>query len=280
MEKKIITEPMIHQYEKNLLEDEKCIATVRKYTRDITAFYEFVGSAPLTKEIVIQYKHCLTHHYAPASVNSMLAAVNGFLKAQGWYDCTVKSVRIQPQAFRPKEKELTKEEYYRLLTAASEKKNERISLLMQTVCSTGIRISELRFITVEAARRGSVQVFPKGKNRQILLPSSLCRKLTAYAQERHIPSGSIFVTKTGKPMDRSNIYHEMQSLCKAANVSSEKAHPHNLRHLFACQYYNSSKDLSHLADLLGHSSVNTTRIYTSISSEEQISQIEQLGLVL
>lgn len=150
---------------------------------------------------------------------------------------------------------------------------------MQTVCSTGIRISELRFITVEAARRGSVQVFLKGKNRQILLPSSLCKKLTAYAQERHIPSGSIFITKTGNPMDRSNIYHEMQSLCEAAN-GSKKVHPHNLRHLFACQYYNSSKDLSHLSDLLGHSSVNTTRIYTSISSEEQISRIEQLGLVL
>lgn len=210
----------------------------------------------------------------------MLAAVNRFLKAIGRYDCTVKALRIQRQAFRPKEKELSKGEYYRLLAAAKKRKDTRLYLLIQTLCATGIRVSELRFITVEAVERGCATVSLKGKNRQVLLPAALRRELQKYAKRRGIRCGSIFVTRTGKPMDRSNILHAMKSLCADANVNPGKVFPHNLRHLFACLFYQAYKDISRLADLLGHSSINTTRIYTSVNGAEQQRQIERLGLVI
>ena len=209
----------------------------------------------------------------------MLAAVNVFLRSLEWYDCIVKSLKIQKEAFREKERDLTKEEYYRLLSAAENKGDLRLSLIMQTICATGIRISELRFITVEAVKIGYARVYSKGKQRTVLLPEVLCRKLKSYRRERNLKKGSLFVTRNGRPMDRSNIYHAMRALCQDARVMGKKIFPHNLRHLFALTYYKVKKDISHLADLLGHSNINTTRIYTMVSGEEQARQLEFLGLV-
>lgn len=279
MQNTTISKTMILDFRNRLLSEERSAATIRKYIRDVEVFAMFVGTRELSKELVIQYKQILVEKYAPTSVNSMIASVNRFLKVSGRYDCTVKSLRIQRQIFRAKEKELTKAEYYRLLETAKKRGDMRLCMLMQTICATGIRVSELRFVTVEAACSGRATVTLKGKTRQVLFPSALCRELRQFAKERGIQSGSIFITRNGNPLDRSNILHAMKSLCKEANVSPSKVFPHNLRHLFACLYYQVSKDLSHLADLLGHSSVNTTRIYTCVSGTEQVKQIERLGLV-
>ena len=267
-------------FQKNLIENERSGATVSKYLRDVRTFAAFAGEETVCKELVIRYKQYLIENYAPSSVNSMLAALNCFFKEMGWYECTVKAVRIQRQAFRTKERELTKAEYLRLLEAAKARKDTRLCLLMQTVCATGIRISELKFITLNAVKCGRAVVSLKGKIRQVLIPPALCWKLKQYAKERGIRSGSIFITKSGKPLDRSNILHEMKRLCKAAGVDRCKVFPHNLRHLFATLYYAASKDLSRLADILGHVSVNTTRIYTSVSGVEQCREIGRLGLIL
>lgn len=275
----VINASMLDDFRAMLVNDEKSKATIEKYTRDLESFCRFAHGMAVTKELVIGYKQYLVERYAPASVNSMLAAINRFFREQGWYDCIVKALKIQRQSFREKERELTKEEYYRLLRAAKQRGNTRLYLLMQTICSTGIRVSEVRFITVEVVRRGRAVVSLKGKTRQVLLPSALCRELKSYAKEKGIRSGSIFVTAGGKPMDRSNILHEMKALCQLAGVERTKVFPHNLRHLFACLYYKVSKDLSRLADVLGHSNVNTTRIYTCVSGAEHARQLERMGLV-
>lgn len=277
----IINEAMIYEFQKKLEEDEKTMATIRKYVHDIRVFFDYVGTAgAVSKATMIGYKEYLVSQYAAVSVNSMLAAVNAFLKEQGWYDCVVKALKIQKEAFRAVEKELTKQEYYRLLDAAKESGNIRLYMIMQTLCSTGIRISELKFITVESLSKRCAIVSSKGKQRRVLLPEVLCKKLKKYASEREIKNGSIFVTRTGRAVDRSNICHEMKALCEAAGISRGKVFPHNLRHLFAATYYNMKKDISHLADLLGHSNINTTRIYTLVSSKEQEKQIEVLGFVV
>jgi len=280
MNERILTNEQISEYKTILMREEKSSATIQKYKRDIETFSNYVKNTPVTKELVIQYKQHLLSRYAPNSVNSMLAAINSFFKEMGWYDCVVKAVKIQRQAFREKTRELTKEEYYRLLETAKRKKDTRLYLLMQTICATGIRVSELRFITIEAIRQGKATVSLKGKTRQVLIPKALIKELSRYASERRIKSGSIFITRKGNPVDRSNILHDMKALCSAANVERTKVFPHNLRHLFACIYYRAEKDLSRLADLLGHSNVNTTRIYTSISGDEQQRQIDRLGLVI
>jgi len=277
---RIITPERIQAFKEHLIYEEKGAATREKYIRDVRAFYAFVGETSMTKEKALGYKQYLIEHYAPASVNSMLVAINQFLKHMGWHDCVVKRLRIQQQGFRNREQELTKAEYFRLLEAAREKGDTRLFLLMQTLCSTGIRISELRFITIEAIRRGRATVSLKGKTRQVLIPKTLVRELTRYAQSVNIQEGCIFVTRSGKPMDRSNIFHSMRNLYELAGVDRQKIYPHNMRHLFACQYYKVEKDLSRLADLLGHSSINTTRIYTSTSGIEQQRQIDNLGLVI
>lgn len=267
-------------FKSRLIEDERSAATIDKYMRDLTAFRDFAGQAPISKELAMRYKQHLIESYAPASVNSMLAAVNRFFREMGWHDCQVKTLKIQRQAFRPKDRELKKAEYLRLLKAAKTQGKQRLYLLMQTVCATGIRISELRFITLEAAVSGVATVSLKGKTRKVLIPKTLCKQLTQYAEEHGIRSGAIFVSAKGNPLDRSNILHEMKSLCDAAKVDRRKVFPHNLRHLFACLYYKAEKDLSHLADILGHSSINTTRIYTCTSSDTQVRQIDKLGLVI
>lgn len=272
---------LINAFERMLIEEEKCASTRKKYVRDVKALLAYLGEPGcVTKAAVIAYKQHLTERYAVATVNAMLASINSFFKKMSWYDCVVKSLRVQQAAFRPPERELTKAEYYRLLQTAKAQGNERLYLLMQTLCGTGIRISELPFITVEAVTAGRARVTLKGKTRAILLPAALCRELRRYTRARRIRTGSVFVTRGGRPVDRSNVFREMKAICPEAGVDPRKVFPHNLRHLFACTYYQAEKDISHLADLLGHSSINTTRIYLMKSSAEQAHQLEHLGLVI
>ena len=284
MSEHLMGEMQLDEFRRQLTEEERSRRTVEKYLRDVRAFLRYLkggenGLSAVEKTVVIRYKEQLLERYKATSVNSMLAALNHFFKDQGWYDCTVRLVRIQRESFRRQERELTREEYFRLVEAAEKKGNRRLSLVMQTLCSTGIRISELPFITVEAVNRGRAVVRLKGKTRTVLLPELLCRMLQVYADRAGIREGSIFVTKSGRPVDRSNVLHEMKNLAEDTGVEKERIFPHNLRHLFAYTYYKTEKDIVHLADLLGHSSINTTRIYTMTSGREQAEQIGQLGLL-
>ncbi len=279
--KHLLEKSMLQEFREQLREEEKARATIEKYMHDVGVFFEYIKEgSEIDKYTVIAYKEYLTEHYAAASVNSMLAAVNAFLKAMGWHECTVRALKIQKEAFRSRERDLTKGEYFRLLDAAKKKKDIRLYWIMQVLCATGIRISELRYITVESLQTGCARVNSKGKQRTVLLPAPLCKKLKKYAAGRKIIRSSIFVTRSGKPVDRSNICHDMKALCEEADICRAKVFPHNLRHLFAVTYYKAQKDLSHLADLLGHANINTTRIYTLVSSEEEKRQIEFLGLVV
>ncbi len=275
-----LNEAMIDEFRLRLEEEEKSSATIDKYIRDVRTFFAYAGVAEsINKTTMIAYKEYLITKYAAASVNSMLTSVNIFLKEMNWHDCVVKILKIQQEAFRAKERDLTKEEYYQLVRTAERKGNIRLSLIMQTIGSTGIRISELKYITVAAINLGYASVCSKGKRRTVLLPEALCQKLKHYVREKKIQRGSVFVTRTGKNVDLSNVCHEMKALGREAGVMKKKIFPHNLRHLFALTYYRAKKDISHLADLLGHSNINTTRIYTLVSGEEQAKQIEFLGLV-
>ena len=246
---------------------------------DVGEFQIWLGEQELCKTEVLAYKSYLCECYAPASVNAALSSLNSFFNFMEWYDLRVKNLKIQKQIFASTDKELTKAEYDRLLQAAKQKKNERLYLLMQTICSTGIRVSEVRYVTVEAVTRGIAEINCKGKRRQVFLPKQLCQILKQYIKQQKINSGAVFVTKNGNPLDRSNIWSDMKKLCKTANVSEKKVFPHNLRHLFARTYYSLQKDIVRLADILGHSSVNTTRIYTMETGEIHRRQIQKLGLL-
>ena len=274
-----LTRELISNFKEYLIEEEKSKATLEKYIRDIETFYSWVGDKELNKVCVLNYKEYLTENYAVASVNSMLSSINSFFAYLEWYELRVKTIKVQKQIFASNEKELTKSEYERLLTAAKAKSNQRLYLLMQTICSTGIRVSELRFITVEAINRGRAEINCKGKRRYAFLPTELCKMLKNYVKEQKIKSGAVFVSKNGNPLDRSNIWSDMKKLCKEAGVSGKKVFPHNLRHLFARTYYTLQKDIVRLADILGHSSVNTTRIYTMETGEIHRKQIQRLGLL-
>lgn len=267
-------------YEGYLKSEERSANTCAKYIRDLCAFAEHLHGRSLCKEVVIEWKETLVQDYAPASVNSMLAALHGFLSWVELPQYRVKPLKIQRNLFARPEKELTRAEYLRLVQAAEQKKNTRLSLLLQTICATGIRVSELPFITVYSVQTGCAVVDCKGKSRTVLLPKELCRALQKYCREKAIGSGVIFRTASGKPLDRTNIWRDMQTLCKSANVEQSKVFPHNLRHLFARTYYTLEKDLSRLADLLGHSNVTTTRIYTMESGTQHMKQLERMGLVL
>jgi len=262
-----------------LIEDERSRHTVEKYTRDVRTFLEFVGLRRYDRADVLAYKAHLIEKYAPASVNSMLSSLNAYFSRTGQRGMQVKLLKIQRGVYLSGEKELTKAEYDRLLAAAKARRNERLYLIMQAICSTGIRVSELRFITAEAIERERAEVDNKGKRRTVFLPRELCRLLKAYCREQKIAQGSVFVTRNGHPVDRSNIWSDMKKLCKDASVDEKKVFPHNLRHLFARTYYSMQKDIVRLADLLGHSSVNTTRIYTMESGETHRAQIQKLGLL-
>ena len=266
-------------FRKHLIREEKSAATIEKYLRDTTGFLKFAADSEITKEVAVAYKNELQEkHYAVRSINSMLASLNCLLEFLGWRDCKVKALRTQRQTYCAEERELSKEEYLRLLGAAQ--KNERLNLLLQTICSTGIRVSELRYFTVEGVAEGEITVRCKSKTRTILVPGKLRRLLLRYARHRGIQSGIIFRTKNGKPLDRSNIWAQMKGLCLAAKVNPSKVFPHNLRKLFARTFYGIEKDIAKLADILGHSSINTTRIYIMTTGTEHRRKIEQLGLVI
>ncbi len=276
---KSISTDLIKNFENYLIEEEKAYATQEKYIRDIKAFSDWTKGETLDKRKVLAYKEYLKSKFAPSSVNSVLSSLNSFFEFNNWYDLKVKTLKIQKQIFAQKDKELTKDEYERLLEAAKKKSNERLYLLMQTICSSGIRVSELQYITVEAINQKRANINLKGKMRVVILPKKLCKTLLKYAKEQKITSGPVFVTKTGKPLDRSTIWKMMKRLCESAHVLKEKVFPHNLRHLFARTYYSIQKDIVRLADILGHSSVNTTRIYTMETGDIHRRQIQSLGLL-
>ena len=262
-----------------LIREEKSTATIEKYLRDTNGFLEYAADREITKELAVAYKAELQKkNYAIRSINSMLASINSLLDFLEWTDCKVKTLRCQRQTYCAEEKELTKSEYLRLLEASQ--KNEQLNLVIQTICGTGIRVSELRYFTVEAVNRGEITVQCKSKTRTILVPGKLKKLLLNYAKHCRIQSGTIFVTKNGKPMDRSNIWAQMKRLCTAAGVNPTKVFPHNLRKLFARTFYGIEKDIAKLADILGHSSINTTRIYIMTTGTEHRRKIERLGLVV
>ena len=275
----IITTEHIDAYCLSLLADERAAGTVAKYRRDLTAFVRWLEGRAVTKESAAGWKaHLMNHGYAPRTINSMLAAINGFFRFMDW-GIRVKFLKIQRQLFRDPAREMTREEYTRLLTTARETGQERLALIMETLCATGIRISELRYITVEAAKDGRATIALKGKIRTILLPTKLLRKLVKYAKKEKIASGAIFRTKSGKPISRRQVWYELKRLCQAAGVEPTKVFPHNFRHLFATTFYKACKDIARLADVLGHSNIETTRIYLAVSGEEQTRQLDRLGLV-
>lgn len=276
---KKITDKIIEKFKKYLIDEEKSAATLEKYIRDIRAFRVWLGGEQLCKAKVMEYKEYLIGSYAPASVNSILSSLNSFFEYNNEYGLKVKTLKIQKQIFAKDEKELTKAEYGRLLTAAKAEGNQKLYLLMQTICATGIRVSELKYVTLEAIKSGRADVNMKGKLRVIIIPKDLCKMLKKYADEQKITSGSIFVTKTGRPLDRTNIWKLMKSLCESAGVDKAKVFPHNLRHLFARTFYSIEKDIVRLADILGHSSVNTTRIYTMETLNICRNQVQRLGLL-
>ena len=280
MKKRIITNQNINSFKKYLLENEKAPATIEKYMRDIRCFAEYAAECMLDKALVLNYKGMLEQKYAVRSTNSMLAALNAFLRFVGWHDLCVKQFKIQKEAYCSEKKEITKAEYVSLVRVAEQKKNERLSLVIQTICGTGIRVSELQSITVEAVRRGEAVVSCKGKTRKIFIVKALQKKLLRYANEQEIVSGILFVTKSGKPLDRSNIWRQMKDLCKQAGVSPEKVFPHNLRHLFARTFYGIERDIAKLADILGHSNINTTRIYIITTGAEHQRRMENMRLII
>lgn len=281
MKGRFLSSEIVEQFQKHLIEDEKSDATIEKYIRDVTAFACYINGAKISKELVIVYKqHLIEDGYAVRSINSMLASLNSLFSFLGWTDLKVKSLKVQQQVFCPEEKELTRAEYERLCRTAQEKHNERLCLIMQTVCSTGIRVSELPFITVEAVKSGKAVVSLKGKTRTILLLKDLQKKLLRYISEQKISEGCVFITRTGKSVSRSNIWREMKGLCEKANVDPRKVFPHNLRHLFARIFYGLEKDIVRLADVLGHSSVNTTRIYIVSTGSEHRHCMEKMRLVI
>ena len=277
---RIITNSMIGDFENYLRSDEKSDNTIEKYLRDVKAFWEFSKSEEVSKAVVMEFKASLAENYEITSANSIIAAVNTFLRFMGWVDCCIKQFKVQKKAFCSEEKELTKAEYIRLVNAAKEKGNERLNLILQTICGTGIRVSELQYITVEAVRKGEAVVSCKNKTRTVFIVRDLQKKLLNYIKAKGITTGCVFITKTGKPMSRCNIWREMKALCEQAGVSPDKVFPHNLRHLFARTFYGIEKDIAKLADILGHSSINTTRIYIITTGAEHKRKMENMRLII
>lgn len=275
----IITEKLIEEFRKYLISQECSEGTLEKYMRDVRRLTAWLAGRAADREIMTAWKEHLVQNYVPATVNSMLAAVNTFFRFIGWEECRMKFLKIQRQMFRESSKELSKEEYQNLLTTAKRRNEERLALLMETMGSTGVRVSEVRYITVEAARSGRVDISLKGKFRTILLPGKLCRKILKYAKKHKIVSGEIFLTRSGRGMTRGQIWAEMKRLCEYAGVESSKVFPHNLRHLFATTFYRACRDITGLASMLGHSSIETTRIYLLTTGAEHRKRLDCLGLI-
>lgn len=279
MKERKLKEMDLKAYMAHLREEERSAATIQKYEHALRRFFA-VARGSITKEAVIRYKESLLVNRAAAGVNSELAALNGFFTYIGWYECRVRPVRVQRRTYCDPGRELSREEYLRLVHTAMARHNRRLALLLQAICSTGIRVSEVKYVTVESLHKGQMEVYNKGKCRLVFLPGALCAKLLCYCREKGIHRGSVFVTRSGRPLDRTNIWAMMKALCRYAEVEPRKVFPHNLRHLFARCFYQVQKDLEHLATILGHSNINTTRIYTQTSGEEHRRQIEQLHLLI
>lgn len=280
MKNRQITNKRLAAYSEALRTEERSPGTVEKYLRDIRALAVWLEGRSVERAALSSWKaHLLERGYAPVTINSMLSAVNSFLRFQGWESCRVKFLRVQRRLFREEHRELTRGDYQKLLEAARSLGRGRLELLIETICATGIRVSEVRYITVAAAQRGVAEISLKGKIRTILLPGKLRRKLLKYARTQKIASGEIFLTKSGKSLSRRQIWREMKQLCVQADVEASKVFPHNLRHLFATAFYQACRDIVKLADVLGHSSIDTTRIYLLTTGTEHIRHLERLGLV-
>lgn len=276
----MIKEDDIQAFERSLYLNEKSRATVSKYVQAVRGLADFLKDGELTKLSLLEYRERLKERKKAQTVNGALSAINAFLDFCGWRDCRVKFLKVQHQVFIEEDRELSETEYKRLLAAAQALKRERLYLLMMTVCGTGIRISELEYITVEAAKAGRAQIRMKGKSRTVILQKELRSRLLQYAKDQGIRGGHIFRTRSGRPLDRSNICHEMKKLCEAANVSPRKVFPHNLRHLFARTFYAIERNLAHLADVLGHSQIETTRIYVAVSASAHEKILNRMELII
>lgn len=278
--KRIITNQMVLSFEKQLLADEKSKNTIEKYLRDLKTLREYMLGKEIEKQSVINFKSSLLDNYEVSSANSIIAAVNAFFKFMKWNDFRIKQFKVQKKTFCSEDKELTKAEYARLVHSATRRGNERLELILQTICGTGIRVSELQFITVEAVQKGKATVSCKNKIRTVFFVRKLQKKLLKYAKRKGITTGCLFTTKSGKPISRANIWREMKALCVDAKVSPNKVYPHNLRHLFARTFYEAEKDIAKLADILGHSSINTTRFYIITSGNEHRQRMENMRLII
>lgn len=279
MEPRKITEETLAAFARQLGEEERSPATLEKYLREVRQFAAFLGGREVTRELAAAWREELSARQSPATVNGKLTALDRLLAFLGWEDCRVKHLRVQRQLFRDSARELSREEYARLVETARRLGRGRLSLLMETICATGIRVSEVRYITAEAVREGRTEIALKGKIRTILLPGKLCRKLEKYARQKKITSGELFLTRSGRPMSRKQIWAEMKGVCRAAVVAPSKVFPHNLRHLFARCFYRVSRDVAKLADVLGHSSIETTRIYLISTGAEHARTLDQLRLI-
>ena len=279
MEPRKITEETLAAFARQLGEEERSPATLEKYLREVRQFAAFLGGREVTRELAAAWREELSARQSPATVNGKLTALDRLLASLGWEDCRVKHLRVQRQLFRDSARELSREEYARLVETARRLGRGRLSLLMETICATGIRVSEVRYITAEAVREGRTEIALKGKIRTILLPGKLCRKLEKYARQKKITSGELFLTRSGRPMSRKQIWAEMKGVCRAAGVAPSKVFPHNLRHLFARCFYRVSRDVAKLADVMGHSSIETTRIYLISTGAEHARTLDQLRLI-
>ena len=277
--RRTITEESVNRYCEWLYGCERSRGTIRQYRHYLRLFMQYMNGKSVEKRDVIMWKGILRERMAPVTVNSALAAVNGFFAYNAWQDCRTKFLKVSRSVFCPENREIGKDEYKRLVKSAYEKGDERMGMLRQTICATGIRVSEVPFITIEAAKQGRAEVECKGRIRTVFLTPRLCSMLLDYAKKKHIDSGMIFVTKNGKALDRSNIWRNMKKLCEGADVLWDKVFPHNFRHLFARLYYEQEKNLVGLADILGHSNINTTRIYTMESGRSHMRQLEKLEVL-
>ena len=280
MEYRTSTVEQIREFSRYLREEERETATIDKYSRDVKDFFIWLKDREISRERIAEWKqHLRRVGRKPVTINGKLSALNKFLSFLGRNDCRTKYLKIQRRLFRSTEKQLSKQEYIRLMETAHSLGRERLALLMETICATGIRVSEVKYITAEAIRAGRTEIALKGKIRTILLPGKLCRKLKKYAGKRKIVSGEVFLTRNGKGMSRRQIWAEMKSLCEKAGVAPSKVFPHNLRHLFAQTFYRVCRDVAKLADVLGHSSIETTRLYLISTEAEHVRQMERTGLI-
>lgn len=277
-----VTRELLEEYEIYLFAEEKAANTIAKYMCDLRKFMEYSGGREVTKEMVIAYKEYLKKEkqYKVTSINSYLVAVNRFFQYMGWYGICVKTLKIQRDAYCQEEQELMKTDYRKLVKTAKKQGNYRLAMIIQTICATGIRVSELSAVTVKSVQKGVIEVNNKGKIRRVLIHNQLRRQLLSYVSRKGIRRGLIFRTKSGKPVHRNNIWRDMKKLCEKAGVNARKVYPHNLRHLFAKSFYEVSRDISKLADILGHSNIETTRIYLRTNSREYQKQLDTMGLVL